>query len=165
MTTIGILSDTHINQCTEPFIDQVQRAFSTCDLIIHAGDLTDISILSAFEGKRVHAVHGNMCNGSAYHKLPEHKKITCDGYQIGICHGAGPRHNIEERVWQLFPDADCIVYGHSHIPVCEWHGQVLFINPGSFQTSGPFGAPASYALLETTKKGIRATLKQLQWKQ
>ncbi len=161
MTNVGILSDTHISNCTDNFRSLVQKAFTDCTVIIHAGDLTDSSILEAFDGKVVHAVHGNMCSSLTQHALPHHKQILLGGYSIGICHGAGIRFNIEERVWQLFPDADCIVYGHTHQPVCEKKGNILFINPGSFQSTSPYGAPATYAILSIDATGLHARIHNL----
>ncbi len=161
MITVGILSDTHLGHCTDIFLKNVRRAFADCTVIIHAGDLTDISIFEAFEGKIVHAVHGNMCNTHVQQALPHNKLITLEGIHIGICHGAGLRSTIEDRVWQLFPEADCIVYGHTHHPVCERKGGVLFINPGSFHSSGPYGAPATYALLQIDNSDIKASIHSL----
>jgi predicted phosphodiesterase len=75
--------------------------------------------------------------------------ITIGGVQIGLCHGAwGPRQTIEERILSLFPEADCIVYGHSHRAVCHRVGGVLCLNPGTFQSGGPYGAAGSYAILQ-----------------
>ncbi len=161
MTIVGILSDTHISSSTDFYRQHVQKAFTDCTVIIHAGDLTNASILDAFDGKVVHAVHGNMCSAATHRELPHNKLITLDGYKIGICHGAGVRHNIEERVWRLFPDADCIIYGHTHQPVCENKGGVLFINPGSFQSTGPYGAPGTYALLQVEPSGLTARIHNL----
>ncbi len=161
MTTVGILSDTHLSHCTDIFLEQVHRAFTDCTVIIHAGYLTDRSILDAFEGKVVHAVHGNMCTPHVQQMLPHNKLITLDGFHIGICHGAGLRSTIEERVWRLFPEADCIIYGHTHHPICEKKGGVLFINPGSFQSTGPYGAPATYALLHIDNSDINASIHSL----
>jgi len=157
---IGILSDTHISSLSPWFVKQVQLAFTECSIILHAGDLTDISILTAFEGKEVHAVYGNMCETSSFHTLPHDKIIKIDGYSIGLCHGAGARHNIEERMWDLFPTADCIVYGHTHFAVNHQLAKTLFINPGSFATTGRYGAPGSYAILTIDEKGLHASLHQ-----
>ena len=161
MVTIGILADTHIASCSEIFSTQTRQAFSGCDVIIHAGDLTDQSILSAFEGKKVYAVHGNMCNHVTKLALPFEKKIEISGYSIGLCHGAGPVATIEDRMWNLFPDADCIIFGHTHTPVCEQRGTVLFINPGSFRTTGPYGAPPTYAILVIDDQGMQANIHTL----
>ena len=148
MIQIGILSDTHLNSCTDTFRCQVATVFAECPIILHAGDLSDISILDAFRGKEIHAVHGNMCNFGSQQLLPGSKLIMVGGFQIGLCHGAwGPRHTIEERVWAMFPQADCIVYGHSHQAVCHRTGGILFINPGTFQATSVHGAPGNYAIL------------------
>ena len=160
MTRIGILSDTHISSLSPWFEKQVQLAFADCSIILHAGDLTDISILAAFAGKEVHAVHGNMCETSSFRELPHDKIITIDGHSIGLCHGAGPRHNIEERMWTLFPTVDCIVYGHTHFAVNHQLAKTLFINPGSFAATGRYGAPGSYAILTIDEKGLHASLYQ-----
>lgn len=154
MVTIGILSDTHRQNPDQHFINQCTDAFYGCDTIIHAGDLTDISILSVFDDKKIYAVRGNMCNLTSHRTLPERQKISIGGYTIGITHGAGPRHNIEERVFEMFPDVDCIIYGHTHIPVCHKFGHTLLINPGSFQSTGRYGDPGSYAILTIDENGL-----------
>ena len=75
MLRIGVLSDTHLSTCTETFRRQTEAVFSDCQVIIHAGDLTDPGILTAFTGKEVHVVHGNMCNVAAQWRLPQQKTI------------------------------------------------------------------------------------------
>lgn len=168
MIRVGILSDTHLNSCSDSFRRQVETVFADCSIILHAGDLSDISILDAFHGKQVHAVHGNMCNRESQQTLPNSKLLTIGGFQIGLCHGAwGPRHTVEERVWAMFPGADCIVYGHTHHAVCHWVGGVMFINPGTFQSSGPHGAPGTCAILEIDdqaadrQKGLQAAIHEV----
>jgi len=161
MITVGILSDTHLTSTTPEFQRAVDRAFAGCSTIIHAGDLTDASILTVFGERPVHAVHGNTCNFATRQSLPQVKILTLEGYTIGINHGAGPCASIEERVWNLFPEADCIVFGHTHIPLCEKRGGILFINPGSFRCTGPFGSPASYAILTVGQNGLQANIRNL----
>lgn len=161
MTSIGILSDTHLLSCSNDFLQRVSKAFNNCDIIIHAGDLTDIAILQAFTGKKVVAVHGNMCNPTTQRALPKQQTLIVDGYTIGICHGAGNRDNIEDRMLDLFPEADCIVYGHTHRSVCHFIGTTLLINPGSFQSTGRYGAQGTYALLEITENGLHGAIYDL----
>ncbi len=162
MTTIGILSDTHLSGVTNEFLKQVEEAFSNCDIIIHAGDLTEVSILSVFKGKEVHAVAGNMCNYTSRSALPEAKTFVIDGYLFALCHGAnGPRHNIEERMFDTYPEADCIIYGHTHVPVCKSIATTLYINPGSFQATGRYGATGTYAIATTGPDGLQAEIKEL----
>lgn len=161
MTTVGILSDTHILSCDETFRRSTGTVFAGCEVIIHAGDLTDLSILTAFAGKEVYAVHGNMCNAAARSALPEYRTIVLAGYTIGICHGAGNRHDIEDRMLDLFPLADCIIYGHTHRPLCHTIGATLIINPGSYQGTGRHGAPGTFALLQIDAAGLCASIHEL----
>ena len=161
MLHIGILSDTHLQHPDQHYISLCAQAFAHCDTIIHAGDLTDPSILSVFAEKKVYAVHGNMCSPETMKLLPEKRQVTIAGYSIGICHGAGPYYDIEERVFEMFPDAACIIYGHTHSPVCHYFGKTLLINPGSFQATGRFGSSSSYAILQIDEKGLQGSLHNL----
>ncbi len=155
---VGILSDTHLTTITPQFQELARLAFSDCQTIIHAGDITNGAILDTFIGKTVHAVAGNMCSMSSQLNFPEKKLINIGKFTIGLCHGTGLQHNIEDRMWALFPEADCIIYGHTHRPVCQKKGGILFINPGSFQYNGAFGAPASYAILRIDDDSLNANL-------
>lgn len=145
---IGVLSDTHMSAPSETFINNVWRCFAACQVIFHAGDLTDISILSAFKDKEVYAVHGNMCQASAHHALPTRTVIELAGFRFGLTHGMPYRHNVEENLLGDFDQVDCIVSGHTHVPVCRRLFGVLFMNPGSFMASGRYGAPGTYGILE-----------------
>ncbi len=164
MITAGILSDTHLSAVTPQFRRLAHGAFSGCDVIFHAGDITAGTILDMFSDKTVHGVHGNMCDLSSRSRFPDELRIEIDGVIIGLCHGAGSRYNIEERVWSRFPDADIIIYGHTHKPVCQKKGKVWFINPGSFQCYSPHGSPASYAIVTIDKGEIDAHLQSISLK-
>ncbi len=162
MTKIGILSDTHLSGVNNEFLKQVEEAFADCTIIVHAGDLTEIAILSVFEGREIHAVAGNMCGYSSRMALPEAKTFTIDGYLFALCHGAnGPRHNIEERMFETYPEADCIIYGHTHIPVCKKIATTLYMNPGSFQATGKYGATGTYGIITTSSNGLEAEIREL----
>lgn len=161
MTLLGILSDTHLVTPDHDFRKRVELAFADCQVIIHAGDITDLSVLSCFGNRRVYAVHGNMCNARTRVELPEHRIISIDQYTIGLSHGTGSRFDIEDRMATLFPDADCIIYGHTHIPVCHRRGETLIINPGSFQATGRHGAQGSYAVVELRPDTLCARLHTL----
>lgn len=161
MRRIGVLSDTHLTCWTELFQRQVDHAFAGCETILHAGDLTDLGILKAFTCRELHAVQGNCCCLTAQQALPRHKFLTIGKFSIGLCHGAWNQRESEDRLLQLFPTADCIVYGHSHIPEQKRIGRILLVNPGSFQGTGRYGAAGTYAQLLVEEGGISATLHEL----
>lgn len=147
----GILSDTHLNNPDHLFRQMADRCFANCEVIIHAGDLTDLSVLETFAGKTIHAVRGNMCRGSARTSLDTNKIFTLGGFTIGLTHGAELGYDIESGLWDIFPEVDCMIYGHTHRATCHRTGGALIINPGSFQSTGRWGAPGTYAVLEAGK--------------
>lgn len=150
---IGILSDTHLSQPSKRFRDEVEACFAAIPIILHAGDLTDISILEVFRGKEVHAVHGNMCGNSSRQRLPAFCEIEINGFRIILTHGHSfGYHDLEDRLFSQFAEADCIVYGHTHKAVCHRLGHILFINPGAFGSTGRFGSSGTYAILEIDRE-------------
>ncbi len=148
-TTIGILSDTHQTRITPDFQEKVKRCFSEVDIIIHAGDLTSPDILTAFTGLgKIHAVHGNMCDTASRRLLPRRLELDINGFKIGLIHKCvSQAYDFEAELLDEFGPIDCIIYGHTHRPVCHRLGETLIINPGAFMSSGRFGAPGTYAIL------------------
>jgi putative phosphoesterase len=80
----------------------------------------------------VAAVHGNVDSAELRRRLPERRVVEAGGCRIGMLHDAGPAHGRLERLRRAFPDADAVVFGHSHIPLHERapDGFAIF-NPGS----------------------------------
>lgn len=128
---IGIISDTHIPHFKQ-IPDAVWRHFAGVELIIHAGDLSILSVISELETLApVVAVQGNIEYEEVVTKLPIKREIMVGHCRIGIVHILGDSHNRVRVARQEFPTARCVVFGHSHIPWNEEaQGQLLF-NPGS----------------------------------
>ena len=146
--TIGILSDTHLSRPTEEYRTLASVCFADASVILHAGDLTDCSILEVFPGKEIHAVHGNMCRPSCAQGLPSSKIISIGDFRIGLIHRTGFTYSFENMLANEFDgEVDCIVYGHTHQAVCRRIGGVLYINPGSFLPPGRHSSQGTYALL------------------
>lgn len=156
----GILSDTHLSSADDAFIRLTRECFADCEVIIHAGDLTSIAVLDAFAGKLVYAVHGNMCDVNSFLALPPRTTFQLGRFTIGLTHGSGLGLDIEPQLRDLFPEADCMIYGHTHRPVCHRQGGVLIINPGIFHASSPHGSPGTYAILEAGTE-LRAAIHQV----
>ena len=156
----GILSDTHLSKSDHIGRDLIDQCFAGCDVIIHAGDLTSIDVLELFSDYKVYAVHGNMCDAGSYRSLPRELTFQLGLFSIGLTHGAHLGSDIESNLWNLFPEVDCMIYGHTHRPVCRRVGGVLIINPGSFRSTGRYGAPGTYAILEA-KEVLTAAIHQV----
>ena len=113
---IAVLADTHVNT-VEHLPRKIIDAISTVDLIIHAGDFTDVQVLKELKRLRVvKAVHGNMDSIELKTVLPVKEIIQIESKRIGIMHGSGSPLGIEQRVGKMFESdrIDIIVYGHSH---------------------------------------------------
>jgi len=158
---IGILSDTHLTRLTPEFEARVACCFKGASVILHAGDLTTPSLLKAFVGHEIHAVHGNMCSLASHQLLPRKKTIALGNFSIGLIHRVGNSYDFEDQLVHEFDRADCIVYGHTHRPACFERGGILFINPGSFVPTSRFGSPGTYAILEIAEDRLRATIHEV----
>lgn len=153
MTLIGVLSDTHLIEPDKWFSEKTQQCFADVDMILHAGDLTSLSVLEIFAAHvTVHAVHGNMCGPKTREMLPASKIIHVGGFGLALVHGVGYMPNIEDRLFDAFAPIDCIIYGHTHRPVCHRYGPTLMMNPGSFT------ATATYGIIKINKQGMEGRI-------
>jgi hypothetical protein len=129
---IAVLADTHVNKL-EYLPRKIVDALSTVDLIIHAGDFTDVQLLDELKQlNEVKAVHGNMDSRELKSVLPIKEIVETKDKRIGITHGSGAPWGIEDRVRKVFESdrIDIIVYGHSHRPQNKVIKDVLFFNRG-----------------------------------
>jgi putative phosphoesterase len=129
---IAVLADTHVNRL-EYLPKKIIDVLSTVDLIIHAGDFTDVQLLKELKRLRgVKAVHGNMDSMELKTMLPVKEIVEIGNKRIGVTHGSGGPWGIEERVRKIFESdrIDIIVYGHSHRSQNEVIKDILFFNPG-----------------------------------
>jgi putative phosphoesterase len=130
---VVVLADTHVRDrgstaLTERALQELERA----DVILHAGDVVEAGLLDQLRTLApVHAVLGNN-DGALCGVLPERAELTLDGVRVGMVHDSGPRAGREARMRRQFPEADLVVFGHSHVPwnAAGLDGQWLF-NPGS----------------------------------
>ena len=130
---ILVISDTHRKAGDErPLPDRVLDELAAADLVLHAGDVTSRGLLDEL-GDRVpvHAVLGNN-DDATLRDLPERLDLELDGVRVAMVHDSGAKAGREGRMRRWFPDADVVVFGHSHEPVDAegGDGQRLF-NPGS----------------------------------
>ena len=103
------------------------------DLILHAGDFTYPEVLDELEalGPPVAGVHGNVDTAELRERLPEARLVNAGDVRIAMVHDAGPAAGRLERMRARFPEADAVVFGHSHIPLHEESAGFQIFNPGS----------------------------------
>jgi putative phosphoesterase len=158
--TVGLLSDTHIPHRLRQLPETVLEALSGVDLILHAGDVDDPAALEPLRAiAPVYAVRGNIHpqdfsdGGKA---LPALVELQLEGQRLVLTHGHQPgllgfflkgldviahwmkltdsgqlNRRMARRLARLYPDADLIVFGHSHRAHVERVGRALLVNPGA----------------------------------
>lgn len=128
---VGVISDTHIPHFKK-LPEVIWTHFDGVVLIIHAGDLSVLSVLDELETiAPVAAVQGNIERDEVIEKLPIKREIVVGGCRIGIVHILGDAQSHARLARREFPLARVVVFGHSHVPYNQEHeGQLLF-NPGS----------------------------------
>jgi len=148
---IGVISDTH--RTAEPYSlpqEVIARLLAErVELILHAGDVGDQSVLDELEAiAELRAVSGNMDPPALKASLPNRLVEEADGLRIGLIHGSGPPTRLGERLLPSFEadNIDVLVYGHSHVPenvAVEAAGRkVLLFNPGSLKSNRDGGQPS-----------------------
>jgi putative phosphoesterase len=134
VVTLAIISDTHLPRGNRALPAVCLERLRAADAILHAGDFIAASVLRELEelGPPVHAVHGNVDGPELRLRLPRVRTVTADGARIAMIHDAGPATGRLARMRRTFPDADAVVFGHSHLPLLEQteDGFAIF-NPGS----------------------------------
>jgi uncharacterized protein len=134
LVLLAILSDTHLPRGERRIPQAALDLCARADLILHAGDLISMPVLEELQGlgPRVVAVHGNIDDAAVRAALPATAEVDADGATIAMIHDAGPAAGRLARMRQRFPDADAVVFGHSHIPLRERDADGFQIfNPGS----------------------------------
>lgn len=130
---LAVLSDTHMRDGAARVLPvRAWEVVRSADAVLHAGDVVEGGLLEELRAVGpVHAVLGN--NDHALRGvLPEILCETFGGVRMAMIHDSGPKAGREGRMHRRFPDADLVVFGHSHVP---WdapgvEGQWL-LNPGS----------------------------------
>jgi putative phosphoesterase len=102
--------------------------------VLHAGDWVDVALLDTLERRaaRVIGVYGNNDGPPLRARLPEVARATLGGVRFAMVHETGAKQGRERRMAAAYPDADVLVFGHSHIP---WdttaESGLRLLNPGS----------------------------------
>lgn len=113
-----LLADTHVPTRAHELPAQVWAAVEAADVVLHAGDWTGEGILRQITERshRLVACYGNNDGPDLRAALPEIAQVALDGLRFVVIHDAGPAAGREHRMAIAYPDADVIVFGHSHIP-------------------------------------------------
>jgi len=141
---LGVISDTH--GMLRP---QVFEIFVEVDHILHGGDVGPEDLLIELRALApVTAVYGNSDDVALRAKLPQVAELELDGFRIVVTHGDQFGSPNPAKLYEAFPDAEIIIFGHSHRPALELIDKtVTVMNPGGAGASR-FGIPPSVGILE-----------------
>jgi putative phosphoesterase len=127
-----VLADTHVSASgSRRLPPAVRAALDDADLVLHAGDVVEQWVLDELGAHvPVHAVLGN--NDHSLHTvLRPRLELELAGVRVALVHDAGAGASRPARMRRWFPEAQVVVFGHSHAPLAEWTGGQLLFNPGS----------------------------------
>lgn len=146
---IAVFSDTHGLLVRLPM---AQRLLGRVDAVIHLGDFArDGEVIGQALGATCYAVRGNCDCGCG---APEERVLELDGVRLLCVHG----HRYPElyRLSLRAEEERCTaaLFGHTHIPLQEAHGETLLVNPGSLSRPRGGSRPGC-ALLEIACGSLR----------
>jgi putative phosphoesterase len=141
---LGVIADTHGLLRPEVF-----RAFNQVDHILHAGDLGPLDLLTELEALApVTAVYGNTDGEDVRRRLPQVASVELEGFDVVVTHGDQLGSPTPEGLNAAFPQAQIIIYGHTHRPLLTVVDVVVTVmNPGG-AGHRRFGLPPSVGILE-----------------
>jgi len=128
---IGVISDTHLRGYDERLRRILEHPFRGADLILHAGDLTDLAVLDVFDGREVRAVYGNADPPMVRHLLPDQLVLDVMGFRLVLNHASGPSSMLDMMMQEKYGRVDCLIFGHTHLPFNKVERGILYFNPGS----------------------------------
>lgn len=125
-TIIGLISDTHGLVRPEVF-----QALEGVSQILHAGDVGPADVLTELATiAPVRAVWGNT-DAPGRPDLVERIEDVIDGVRIVVTHGHELGSPTPPKLVGAFPNADVIVYGHTHQQLVTKAARRVVVNPGA----------------------------------
>ncbi|MDX2121630.1 MAG: metallophosphoesterase family protein [Gemmatimonadota bacterium] len=141
---LGIIADTHGLLRPEVF-----DVFAQVDLILHAGDIGSLDLLAELEAiAPVLAVYGNCDGWDIRARVPQVLERRIEGLDLVLTHGDQLGSPTPAGLHHLWPEADIIVFGHTHRPLLTTIDVVRTVmNPGG-AGHRRFDLPASVGIME-----------------
>jgi putative phosphoesterase len=129
-----LIADTHVPKRARDLPAAVWDEVARADVVLHAGDWVEPSLLDQLEARaeRLVACWGNNDGDELRRRLPERADATLGGLRFTVVHETGASGGRDARMARLYPDTDVLVFGHSHIPWDTTADSGLrLLNPGS----------------------------------
>ncbi len=154
---ILVVSDTHGD--ISRLKDILRSVKPKIAALIHAGDYEGDAgeIAKLYPDLPVYAVCGNCDYGRI---MPPLRMIELGGKRIFLTHGH--RYDVNFSITKLMytameNQADICIFGHTHIPLAEKHGELLILNPGSLSRPRG-GSRESYGVIDIEDNRVDAKI-------
>jgi len=148
---IGIISDTHSKvQLAQDALEMLLE--NGAEFIIHAGDIVEVETLEMLKncGKRYVAVYGN----NDTHLVEHHNRynLVQEPHYFKL---ADTKFKLMHLPYYMSPDAEIVIFGHTHTFESDFKNGTLFLNPG--ETCARSKALSECAMLNIKEKKIKLT--------
>ncbi|MBU0633359.1 YfcE family phosphodiesterase [bacterium] len=123
---IGILSDTHKkSEFAQEIINHLIK--NGAEFLIHAGDIVEPKVLEYLKnsGVKYVAVYGN--NDAPLVNFHNRYNLVQEPYYFKL---ANTNFKLMHLPFYMNPDADIVIFGHTHIFECDFKNNTLFLNTG-----------------------------------
>lgn len=159
--TIGVISDTHIYAGSRRQLDDgVKRLFGRAgvELLVHLGDANTLDVLEELaELAPLIAVRGNNDEEDLQYTLPLTTRFTVGQKTFAAIHGHGGRSARDVAIERWAGKVDCVLFGHSHLPLIEQERGTILFNPGS-PTDRRWHPHFGVGVISVDKSGIQPDL-------
>ena len=167
---IGLITDTHMPDQARELPSRLVEVFRDVDLILHAGDIYNLSVLDDLE--RIAPVLAALGDDDHYGllkdaRVEQEQMLELAGHRLWLIHER-PGNMALLRGWlrRVFARRrdgipDIIVHGHSHAAKIHKIGGVLVVGSGSATFLNYKRGPGSVAILELSPDGPQASIVRL----
>ena len=154
VTTIGLISDTHMPQRWLTLPPALSQIFTDVSLIFHAGDVGELWVLDELSQiAPVVAVHGNDDSVESERELPYQQIVTVNQQRLLIWHShyanrvnelhARRGGNLREGCLRSIARAKSagarlVHFGHWHLPLVFEQDGIVAVNAGAIASGNPF---------------------------
>ena len=149
-----VFSDSHRN------LQNMRRAVEAeqPDSLLHLGDHEDDArqLAQEFPQLPLLQVCGNCDAGWSEEKLVRRLGgavfFLTHGHRYGVKYGL-----LRAELAAREANADVLLFGHTHLPYCDWHNGLWLVNPGTCSGHGP----ATYAVIQVEDGVVRPELRTM----
>lgn len=113
-----LIADTHVPRRSRSLPEQVWAEVEHADVVIHVGDWVVPELLDELKQRaaRVIGVYGNNVGDELRERLPEVARDVLGGVRVAVVHETSASTGRDAQMRARWPDADLLVFGHSHTP-------------------------------------------------